>query len=54
VNRKVRGKVSLTLAPESAAVIVAAPAGGKSTHEGKQVLLNDVVIDSADPGMNKR
>ncbi|MGO8925592.1 MAG: hypothetical protein ACLQU3_01520 [Limisphaerales bacterium] len=47
VNRKVRGTVSLTLTPETAAVIVAAPAGGKSTREGKRILVAEVVVDYA-------
>jgi hypothetical protein len=54
VSRKVRGKVSLTLTPETAAVIVAAPAGSKSTREGKRGVVDRVVVDYADPGMNKR
>ena len=49
-----RGKVSLTLTPETAAVIVAAPAGSKSTREGKRGVVDRVVVDYADPGMNKR
>ncbi len=37
--------VSLTLAPETAAVIAAAPAGGKLTRAGKRTLVEGVVVD---------
>ncbi len=45
VNRRVTGKRSLRLAPDSAALIVLAPAGGIVTHEGNQLLVNGVVVD---------
>lgn len=45
VKRGVHGKASLTLAPETAVVIVAAPAGGKLTREGRWSLVDGVVVD---------
>ena len=45
VKHKVRGKVNLTLAPETAAVIVAAPAGGKLTRASQRTFVDGVMVD---------
>lgn len=45
VKRAARGRVRLTLPPDTAAVIVAAPAGAKLTHHGRQRLIEGVVVD---------
>ena len=46
VKRNVSGKVSLTLAPETAAVIVLAPHGGKTSIDQGRMTINGVTIDS--------
>jgi hypothetical protein len=45
VKRDVRGKTTLTLPADGAAVIVVAPAGGKLTRDGPRTLINGVVVD---------
>ena len=45
MNRRVRGKTSLRLAPDSGTLIVLAPAGGILTHEDNMLLVNGVVVD---------
>ena len=45
IKRKVRGRTILTLAPETAAILVVTPAGGKLTREGKRTLADGVVVD---------
>jgi hypothetical protein len=45
VRRRVSGKAPLRLAPDSAVVIVLAPAGGNVTWEGDKLLVNGVVVD---------
>ena len=45
VKRAVRGRVELTVAPNAAAVIVAAPASGKLTRDGNRTLIEGVVVD---------
>jgi hypothetical protein len=49
VARGVRGKTPLTLAPDSASVIVRVPAGGKETREGGRLLVNGAVVDFGVP-----
>jgi hypothetical protein len=48
VERAVRGRCQLTLPSDAAAVIVAAPAGGKLTRDGKRTLIETVVVDFGD------
>jgi hypothetical protein len=45
VARRVRGKTSLHLAPDNAALIVLAPAGGKVRRDGMRTLVDGVVVD---------
>lgn len=45
VGRNVRGRASVRLARDSAAVIVLAPAGGRITRDGKSLLVDGVVVD---------
>ena len=45
VDRDVCSPVDVTLPADSAAVIVAAPAGGKLTREGRRTLVDGVVVD---------
>lgn len=45
VDRDVRSPVDITLPADSAAMIVAAPAGGKLTREGRRTLVDGVVVD---------
>ncbi len=45
VSRRARGKTSLRLAPDSATLIVLAPAGGIVTHDGDKLLVDGVVVD---------
>ncbi len=44
-SRRVSGKTSLRLVPDSAALIVLAPAGGVVTHNGDKLRVNGVVVD---------
>lgn len=44
VRRNVRAHAELSLAADSAAVIVVAPAGGALTHAGEQLRINGVVV----------
>lgn len=44
-QRKVRGSMSLTLAPETAAVVVVTPVNGQLVREGKRWLVDGVVVD---------
>ncbi|MCX6929141.1 MAG: hypothetical protein NT154_38880, partial [Verrucomicrobia bacterium] len=44
VARKVRNKAKVTLALDSAAVIVVAPAGGRYVEDGRRSLINGVVV----------
>ncbi len=48
VRRAVRGRIHLRLPPDAAAVIVAAPAGGKLTRAGKRTLIETVEVDFGD------
>jgi hypothetical protein len=58
VQRAVRGRAQLVLAPDAAAVIVATPAGGKIERDGRRTLIQGVVVDygseasSSSPGSN--
>ncbi len=45
VSRRASGRVSLRLAPDSAALIVLTPAGGIVTHEGDKLLVDGIVVD---------
>jgi hypothetical protein len=45
IQHNARGPVSLTMAPETPAVIVVAPAGGKFSREGQRTLIDGVVVD---------
>lgn len=45
VSSRVSGKTSFHLAPDSAALIVLAPAGGIVTREGDKLFVNGVVVD---------
>jgi hypothetical protein len=49
VKRDVRGKVTLTLAPETAAVIVLAPHGGKVATDKRRLTVNGITIDARIP-----
>ncbi|MCF7731057.1 MAG: hypothetical protein K9N23_05190 [Akkermansiaceae bacterium] len=51
VQRDVCGPVSLTLAPETAAVIVVAPAGGRLSREGRRTRVDGVVVDYENCGL---
>ena len=45
VARNVSSSKKIKLAPESAAVIVCVPSGGKITYEGSKMLVNGIVVD---------
>jgi hypothetical protein len=45
LKRAVRGNVELTLPPDTAAVIVAAPAGGRLAHASDKTMIDGVVVD---------
>lgn len=45
VASNVRHTAAVTLPADTAAVIVVAPAGGVATRRGRQLLINDVVVD---------
>jgi len=45
VARRAMGKTSLQLAPDSAALIVLTPAGGRVTRDGRQLLVDGIVVD---------
>jgi hypothetical protein len=48
VKRAVDGRVQLTLSSGAAAILVAAPAGGKISRDGKRTLIEGVVVDFGD------
>ena len=45
VARNVSSSKKIKLAPQSAAVIVCVPSGGKITYEGSKMLVNGIVVD---------
>jgi hypothetical protein len=45
IARGVRGSTKVAIEPDSAIVLVLAPAGGKAVTTGRRTLVNDVVID---------
>lgn len=45
VARRAMGKTSLQLAPDSATLIVLTPAGGRATRDGRQLLVDGIVVD---------
>ncbi len=45
VKRNVRDATTLTLAADSAAVIVIAPLNGQLTHDGRRTLVDNIVVD---------
>jgi len=45
LERNVTGLASFTLSADSAAVIVVTPVGGETTHEGRKMMINGVVVD---------
>lgn len=45
VARSVSSSAKIKIAPESAAVIVCVPAGGKITYEGSKMLIDGIVVD---------
>ncbi|MGE5106757.1 MAG: hypothetical protein ACM3H8_04400 [Sphingobacteriales bacterium] len=45
IARNVSGAAQIKLLPQSAAVIVCVPAGGKVSYTGKKMLVNGVVVD---------
>jgi len=45
VARGVKGKTSVTIAADSAVVLVVTPAGGKVTRKGRTMLINGVAVD---------
>ncbi len=49
VKRNMNGSTSMTLAPETAMVLVIIPTGGKAAREGNRILVNGVVVDYACP-----
>jgi len=54
VARGVTGRASVTIAPDSAVVVVVCPAGGTLTHEGRRTLVNGVVVDVGHPTVQIR
>jgi hypothetical protein len=45
IQRAVRDKARLTLPPDSAALVVVAPAGGRVTHAGARTLIDGAVVN---------
>ena len=45
VSRRVTGRASMRLAPDAAALIVLAPAGGVAARDGDKLLVDGVVVD---------
>ncbi|MFV8442534.1 hypothetical protein [Flavobacterium sp. LB2P44] len=45
VARNVSSSVKIKIAPESAAVLISVPSGGKVTYEGSKMLVDGVVVD---------
>jgi hypothetical protein len=45
IARNVSSSKKIKLAPESAAVIVCVPSGGKITYEGSKMLVDGIVVD---------
>jgi hypothetical protein len=45
IKKNAQGKTGVRLARDSAAVIVAVPAGAKTEHKGKRLLADGVVVD---------
>jgi hypothetical protein len=45
VNRRVSGRISLRLDPDSAALVVLAPSGGVVTRHGGKLLVDGVIVD---------
>ena len=52
LSRRVSGKTPLHLAPDSAALIVLAPAGGVVTRDGSKLLVNGVIVDYHAPELD--
>jgi hypothetical protein len=44
LQSNVTGKVSITLPPDAARIVVLAPAGGKLRRDGKRTLIDDIVV----------
>ncbi len=45
IARNVSGKINVSLAPENAAVLIFTPPSGKQSYEGKQLLIDGIVVD---------
>lgn len=45
IARNISSSAKIKIAPESAVVIVCVPSGGKITHQGSKMLVDDVVVD---------
>ncbi len=45
VARNISSSAQIKLAPQGAAVIICVPSGGKTTYDGKKMLVNGVVVD---------
>ncbi len=45
IHRNISSAGSIELSPQSAAIIVCIPAGGKITYQGQKMLVNDIVVD---------
>lgn len=45
LRRNIRGRTQITIPPDTARVVVFAPAKGKLTHEGKHFLIGGVIVD---------
>ena len=45
IARNVTSSASIDLAPESAAIIISVPAGGKVTYEGAKMLIDGIVVN---------
>ena len=52
LSRRASGKTALHLAPDSAALIVFAPAGGVVTRDGSKLLVNGVIVDYHTPELD--
>ena len=48
-QRNVNGSVEITIPPDTATVLVIAPAGGKLRREGNRTLIDDVIVDFGHP-----
>ena len=45
IHRNISSSEKIEIPPQSAAVIVIIPTGGKQTYEGEKMLVNDIIVD---------